>query len=47
MTGVLEDITDDPQRPDALALPVRSWAGQGTHVIRLRPLGVSGRRVIG
>jgi nitroimidazol reductase NimA-like FMN-containing flavoprotein (pyridoxamine 5'-phosphate oxidase superfamily) len=47
VTGVLEDITDDPERPDTVALPVRSWAGQGTHVIRLRPLGISGRRVIG
>jgi uncharacterized protein len=47
VTGVLEDITNDPERPDALALPLRSWAGRGEHVIRLRPLGVSGRRVVG
>jgi nitroimidazol reductase NimA-like FMN-containing flavoprotein (pyridoxamine 5'-phosphate oxidase superfamily) len=47
VTGVLEDITDDPERPDTLALPLRSWAGLGAHVVRLRPLGVSGRRVIG
>ena len=47
VTGVLEDITNDPERPDALALPLRSWAGLGEHVIRLRPLGISGRRIIG
>jgi nitroimidazol reductase NimA-like FMN-containing flavoprotein (pyridoxamine 5'-phosphate oxidase superfamily) len=47
VTGVLEDITGDPERPDTLALPLRSWAGHGAHFIRLRPLGISGRRVVG
>ena len=47
VTGVLEDITNDPERPDTLALPLRSWAGLGEHFIRLRPLGISGRRIIG
>jgi nitroimidazol reductase NimA-like FMN-containing flavoprotein (pyridoxamine 5'-phosphate oxidase superfamily) len=47
VTGVLEDISEAADRPDALALPVRSWAGRGEHVIRLRTLGISGRRVVG
>jgi uncharacterized protein len=46
VTGVLEDISSARDRPDALALPLRAWAGRGEHVIRLRALGVSGRRVI-
>jgi hypothetical protein len=47
VTGVLEDITDDPNRPDTVPLPLRSWAGHGAYAIRLRALGVSGRRVVG